>query len=503
VTQWKQQPDGKFVKEVTIDSDPRKVEEHRKAEMARARRDQAVLGHKERKEEREQQRNRQKLEEMHKQELERKKGIDQAQKDIDEGKTIADDPRFHGQVQCQACGLHGHTAGNKICILYHGTQREKERQRAAEETSGSLGLVQQTTGTRMRFDTARLAQVAPEPRLRIDLKKTSEYLRKKEQADHEEHVRKGKAGSLPTESRSRRRAGAADVKLNQELEAIVKELQASVRFGTFNYDVSKVPGYTQVITDPVDLLLMRKKCQKVAYKRLQDFRNDLDLIVSNCNAFNTKYGRNLDFEPLAEELREAGNAAMRERDDDLVALECDQMAAEDHVLRSPGVRPKRARPAGADQRPLKRPSQRATGRRKGKKPKEPSPPAAAAAAAPPIRLTIGGGARDASADSMRSCGSAASSAFSDGGETSDSGDGASEWETDAEQMETDTEAGTSTYGGGDSASEFGEASEADYFGARGGARADEDRHMDTMANDDDDDDDMEEQIARRMMQGGA
>ncbi|EDR10134.1 uncharacterized protein LACBIDRAFT_248466, partial [Laccaria bicolor S238N-H82] len=47
-----------------------------------------------------------------------------------------------------------------------------------------------------------------------------------------------------------------------------------------------VPDYYDVISNPMDFQTMLKKVKQKAYKSKRDFRDDLELIWSNCYKYN-------------------------------------------------------------------------------------------------------------------------------------------------------------------------------------------------------------------------
>lgn len=94
--------------------------------------------------------------------------------------------------------------------------------------------------------------------------------------------------------------------------------------------------YTKVIKSPMDLKTMLNKCKQVneqrPYTRLSDYEAHLALIVSNCNEFNTKYDRHLYLEPLAKQLQEAGLAQLKQKREELEALENTLMGEQTQVV---------------------------------------------------------------------------------------------------------------------------------------------------------------------------
>lgn len=78
------------------------------------------------------------------------------------------------------------------------------------------------------------------------------------------------------------------------LEATMSKLLAAIAardtadiFGE-PVDVSEVPDYTDVVTQPMDLSTMRRKHESGFYYTLDDMQADFDLMIRNCLAYNNK-----------------------------------------------------------------------------------------------------------------------------------------------------------------------------------------------------------------------
>lgn len=50
----------------------------------------------------------------------------------------------------------------------------------------------------------------------------------------------------------------------------------------------KVPDYTTVVTEPMDLSTMRKKLDEGQYPDLTAMEKDFDLMIANCLAYNNR-----------------------------------------------------------------------------------------------------------------------------------------------------------------------------------------------------------------------
>ena len=53
-------------------------------------------------------------------------------------------------------------------------------------------------------------------------------------------------------------------------------------------DVSKVPDYTTVVKNPIDLKVVRKKYESRLYTSKEEFKSDILLIFSNAKLYNSK-----------------------------------------------------------------------------------------------------------------------------------------------------------------------------------------------------------------------
>lgn len=83
------------------------------------------------------------------------------------------------------------------------------------------------------------------------------------------------------------------MELNPLEATMIKLLQAIAGRDTADIfgepvDVSEVPDYTDVVSEPMDLSTMRRKLETGAYYTLDDMQSDFDLMIRNCLAYNNK-----------------------------------------------------------------------------------------------------------------------------------------------------------------------------------------------------------------------
>jgi len=52
--------------------------------------------------------------------------------------------------------------------------------------------------------------------------------------------------------------------------------------------IEEAPDYYQIIKNPMDFQTMREKIDSMSYENLQQFENDLNLIIKNCLTYNIK-----------------------------------------------------------------------------------------------------------------------------------------------------------------------------------------------------------------------
>eukprot|EP00917_Polyrhabdina_sp_WS-2016_P013783 GHVP01030150.1.p1 GENE.GHVP01030150.1~~GHVP01030150.1.p1 ORF type:complete len:461 (-),score=114.13 GHVP01030150.1:286-1668(-) len=73
-----------------------------------------------------------------------------------------------------------------------------------------------------------------------------------------------------------------------------------------------IPDYFTVITEPMDLSTVKRKLDDKVYDKIEDFKNDLILIVTNCCQYNVKgtavYNMGLQLEAIIKEVFEATNS---------------------------------------------------------------------------------------------------------------------------------------------------------------------------------------------------
>ncbi|XP_059487532.1 bromodomain-containing protein 1 isoform X3 [Neocloeon triangulifer] len=74
-------------------------------------------------------------------------------------------------------------------------------------------------------------------------------------------------------------------------------------------DISEVPDYTTVVTNPMDFSTMKQKLNDQEYHDLDDLETDFNLMLSNCMAYNSK---DTVFYRAAVKMRDLGGAIIRQ-----------------------------------------------------------------------------------------------------------------------------------------------------------------------------------------------
>jgi hypothetical protein len=85
-------------------------------------------------------------------------------------------------------------------------------------------------------------------------------------------------------------------------EQLHKLLDRTTKMNTswpFREPVQGVPGYAEVIKEPIDLKTMMEKNQRLTYKNKAELQNDLELMLKNAVTFN---GENHEISKLAREV---------------------------------------------------------------------------------------------------------------------------------------------------------------------------------------------------------
>lgn len=359
VKQWIEEPDSGFFKEqvteYTMDTEEgkRRINEYIKKQRKEARRNRMVLSAEEEHQERERKREMHRVQESLRRERERARKLLEMQQQLKSGVALEGDGGGAGRLRCSACGMIGHTKNSKNCPLYSETQKEEKA-----EMSFNQGLVRQLGQDRAGQLKLSISAKVQEQALKVKINhtKTKEYKDKLAEEEFRTSVRGGnrsKAGAASSSSRSRRKAGSAEVKLNGMLEEIVSRLRRDAAFADFVEPVAAtIKGYLTLIKSPMDLKTMTYKCKQVdkqqPYARLSEFKADLALIVSNCHEFNTKFNRNLHLEPVARRLESAGLEMLEHKRADLEELEAALVEREAQVAAPIERRVRILKPPGTD-----------------------------------------------------------------------------------------------------------------------------------------------------------
>ncbi|CAG0887868.1 unnamed protein product [Cyprideis torosa] len=115
-------------------------------------------------------------------------------------------------------------------------------------------------------------------------------------------------------------------------------------------DPELVPGYRDIIQNPIDLSTMRDKVDLFAYSTLEDLKSDFDLMIRNCMTFNDS---DTVFYRTALKLMEQGGALFRQAKRELEAAGfepetgrfarsiCDSLPSEEEILKKIDARLKR------------------------------------------------------------------------------------------------------------------------------------------------------------------
>jgi len=75
--------------------------------------------------------------------------------------------------------------------------------------------------------------------------------------------------------------------------SVLDQVEAKPFADPFKYpvDTTAYPGYTQCVSNPMDLSTIRAKVLSNAYSTAADFQGDIDLMVANCKTFNSPQSR--------------------------------------------------------------------------------------------------------------------------------------------------------------------------------------------------------------------
>ncbi|XP_077939140.1 bromodomain-containing protein 1 isoform X2 [Gasterosteus aculeatus] len=94
------------------------------------------------------------------------------------------------------------------------------------------------------------------------------------------------------------------------LRAVLSQLQEKDQYSIFAHPVSakEVPDYLDHIQDPMDFSTMRKRIDGHAYRSLEEFEADFDLVIFNCMKYNAK---DTFFYRAAQRMQDHGGAILR------------------------------------------------------------------------------------------------------------------------------------------------------------------------------------------------
>nr|XP_040024861.1 bromodomain-containing protein 1-like isoform X1 [Gasterosteus aculeatus aculeatus] len=94
------------------------------------------------------------------------------------------------------------------------------------------------------------------------------------------------------------------------LRAVLSQLQEKDQYSIFSLPVSakEVPDYLDHIQDPMDFSTMRKRIDGRAYRSLEEFEADFDLVIFNCMKYNAK---DTFFYRAAQRMQDNGGAILR------------------------------------------------------------------------------------------------------------------------------------------------------------------------------------------------
>ena len=191
-------------------------------------------------------------------------------------------------LTCGACGMTGHMRTNRTCPLY----RDREQNKSIAQVSGTKIKI-----SSQMLDTINENEEMGNEKLTISIpKKVIEEVDRLDEPD-----RKPKKVQ-----RGRRTKTQLQIALNNVFEQITKKLQihdASYLFRVAVNEKQGAPGYYDIVKYPMHLSLIHSKCRDGKYATLDDFMIDINLIVSNCQLYNT--GRNDYLLPFVDKFKDA------------------------------------------------------------------------------------------------------------------------------------------------------------------------------------------------------
>ncbi|KAK7495279.1 hypothetical protein BaRGS_00013461, partial [Batillaria attramentaria] len=121
------------------------------------------------------------------------------------------------------------------------------------------------------------------------------------------------------------------VALSYIFESIVQKMKAVENSWPFHQPVNKknVKDYYEVIKKPMDLATLLKNVQSHKYHTREQFMEDVELIYTNCLAYN---GADSNFTQTSRRLMEVCRESISENDDHMTQLEADIRASQEAAL---------------------------------------------------------------------------------------------------------------------------------------------------------------------------
>ncbi|KAI1299211.1 Transcription initiation factor TFIID subunit 1 [Halotydeus destructor] len=229
------------------------------------------------------------------------------------------------KVKCGACGNVGHMRTNKVCPFFHG---------------GDAPMPPVSVAMTMEEEQAEEMNILNEDEL-VKVDETKVVLSKRLINHAEELKRKSLVLKVPKElMKRRRRTGTSDmdylqkpgykavnrrrtdplVTLSSIMDDLCLEMKDMEGTGLFWAPVNpkQVPDYYNIITKPIDIQTMRKKCRDKLYSCRDDLIGDLDQMVENSNRYN---GPNSVLTETARKMRALAQQRFSEKEEKLVRLE--------------------------------------------------------------------------------------------------------------------------------------------------------------------------------------
>jgi len=226
-----------------------------------------------------------------------------------QGLDNSDDPTINAKFKCGACGLIGHMRTNRNCPLYMETMDQDLPPFTPPEINPELVKVE---GNKLKF---------PKEALRTSSSQLIVRIKKQDlppMEDEEDVVARSQA-------KRRRRTGSSGVQvaLSNSIEKVFNKIKSNQYAHPFlkpvPYNAKFAPDYYKIITNPIDLGMIRNRIRDFRYLSRQDFLDDIKLMVDNCYSYNST--RNPHLLPMADSLYSISETAFEEFEPEISELE--------------------------------------------------------------------------------------------------------------------------------------------------------------------------------------